>query len=880
MTKMSPYSKKQQKDELSEAPQVEELLKNLEFHKAIQSITKRIDAAETIREIVIDIKEDIRHLFNIHILSIYLVDQTAKEIFTLQESGAEVKEIRFPIDQTTFAGYVAQKKKMLYIADAYNERDIRKISDSLRFDPFLDNKTGLLTGQIIANPILRDGMILGVMEIMNKKGGEKIEDYHQIFLDEIAGFLAKAFFTQLNFAQIRQKYGVKYDALIQQGAITSGQMEKALKKVGETKEDLATILMEQYHVHKNDIGAALANYYACPFSYYNDDAPIPRDLLIGIEKSTLEKMLWVPLKVVKGKIHVFIDDPSDPIKKRKVEDILETRSIEYSVALASDIIKFINRFYADQENETLLDDEFEQPVSASRHDSSNVAAGLRQLDGILLHPDAPLEPENIPDFTVETERSLPEIAVADENIAPELATAIESAPNFELQTETEQETAGATESETPAGKIEALPPIAQIPADEMHLAAQKPSADAAVTQNHQADAFMLIINDACSRRATDIHFEPDPVNHNVNLRIRVDGQCVKRQTLSSKEYQTVVDEIKGLAHLDMKNRAIIQSGHLQLKRPSGEEITMRAAFIPTQAGLEDAVISFSAKAQKMPLELLGLSERNYTEWVNVLRQPRGMIFVVGPAGSGITTTLHACLENINTPDKKIWTAEEPVEIRQNGLRQVSIDPQKGFDFPGVLRSFLNADPDVIMASEARDLETARLCMEAALKGRLVLSSLPTDNICDAMERLLDMGIGSLLFADAMLSIMEQRLIKTLCPTCKEKYHPSPDEYQELKEMYGIDAFDRLNIPYSDQFSLFRPRGCSACGQTGYGGRMSVSEIFIFTAQVKRMLRRKESPALIYQTTISQDRSSLLQDGIVKVLQGHSDSRHVRLTCLK
>ena len=253
MSKTGTFIKKSLKEEISEAPQVEELLKNLEFHKSIQRITSRINSAENIREIIVDIKEDIRKLFNIYVLTIYVVDKAKKEIFTLQNGGTKTKEIRLPIDNTTFAGYVARKKKMLHVSDAYNVREIRRINDALRFDDSLDEKTGILTGQIIASPILYDGNILGVMEIMNKKNGETIDDYSHIFLDEIESCLAKAFFMMLDFEQAGHKRGERYEKLIHDGIVTPEQMNYAIKASFATKEDVATILMERYNISKEYI---------------------------------------------------------------------------------------------------------------------------------------------------------------------------------------------------------------------------------------------------------------------------------------------------------------------------------------------------------------------------------------------------------------------------------------------------------------------------------------------------------------------------------------------------------------------------------------------------------------------------------------------------
>lgn len=866
MAKIGHFNKNTQKEELSEAPQVEELLKNLEFHKAIQSITSRISTAPTLRDILVDIKEDIRNLFNIHILTIYLIDKSRKEIFTIRNDGSE---IRFPVNNSTLAGYVTQKKRMLHIADAYNEREIRKIHDLLAIDRTLDKKTGILTGQVIASPIMRDNLILGVMEIMNKKGGDNIDDYNQIFLDEITGALAKAFFMHLNMTEAKQMYGAKYDWLIKNGVITADQMDNVIREISENAEDISSVLLDSYHVSKTDIGRALASYYSCQFVPYSDDMPIPRDLLIGIEKYTLINMLWVPIKVVKGKIHVAMDDPSDQIRKNKIEDILETKSIQYDVAIASDILRYINRFYYSDEEDVPPRQKFEIPAPQKQFTLSPVS----------LKPD-----EN------------KEIVCSEELTAPQRLKPVVLEPSGELSEEVA--TRGMKTRQASLSSGDAVKPLVththELPnqpekrkfpdidslSEIKNHALPKPSNVVSLPEGQMPQPLTSIINNACSRRASDIHLEPDSATGRVTLRVRIDGQFSILQTLSPSEYETLTTQIKTLANLDNQNTSIIQNGQLSLKRPSGDELHMRVSFIPTRSGMEDTVIHLSTRLKKIPLELLGLSENSYTDMVNILRQPRGLILITGPADSGITTTLHACLDNINTPEIKIWTAEEPIEIVQTGLRQVQIAPHKGFDFTTVLNSFLMADPDVIMASRIDNQTTAKLCMKAAVKGCLVLGSLWTENIQDTIDRCLDMETGHLLFADAMLAVVQQRLIKTLCPKCKEKYRPSPEEYEELAQIYGQEDFEKLNLPYSNAFSLFRPKGCPDCGQTGYMGRMSVSETLIFTSQIKRMIRRKESSLLVYQAAVTSGMTTLMQDGINKVLQGYSDSRHVRLTCLR
>ena len=211
-----------------------------------------------------------------------------------------------------------------------------------------------------------------------------------------------------------------------------------------------------------------------------------------------------------------------------------------------------------------------------------------------------------------------------------------------------------------------------------------------------------IVNDAYNRRASDIHVEPNVGKKNVEIRFRVDGDCSLYQTVPFSYRAAIISRIKIMSNLDITIKRLPQDGKIKFRRNTGDEIELRVATIPTQGGVEDVVMRILAKGETMPLQDMGLLPRNYNELINIISKPYGMILVVGPTGSGKTTTLHAALHHINRPDRKIWTAEDPVEITQYGLRQVQVQPKIGFDFAAAMRSFLRADPDVIMFGEMRD----------------------------------------------------------------------------------------------------------------------------------------------------------------------------------
>jgi type II secretory ATPase GspE/PulE/Tfp pilus assembly ATPase PilB-like protein len=253
--------------------------------------------------------------------------------------------------------------------------------------------------------------------------------------------------------------------------------------------------------------------------------------------------------------------------------------------------------------------------------------------------------------------------------------------------------------------------------------------------------------------------------------------------------------------------------------------------------------------------------------------------VVGPTGSGKTTTLHSVLGHINRPEVKIWTAEDPVEITQYGLRQVQTHSKIGYTFAEAMRSFLRADPDIIMVGEMRDAETAAIGLEASLTGHLVLSTLHTNSAPETVTRLIDMGMNPLNFADALLGILAQRLVQTICPECKEGYHPERQEFDLLAQEYGEDLFEELNFQYKDDLRLYRGRGCPNCNDSGYRGRAGIHELLVASEEIKELIQNRAHMEEIRRAAVNQGMRTLKQDGILKVFQGLTDFSQVRRVCI-
>jgi type II secretory ATPase GspE/PulE/Tfp pilus assembly ATPase PilB-like protein len=390
-----------------------------------------------------------------------------------------------------------------------------------------------------------------------------------------------------------------------------------------------------------------------------------------------------------------------------------------------------------------------------------------------------------------------------------------------------------------------------------------------------------IILDAHSRNASDIHIEPYPGKQNTQVRIRVDGSCTIYQTIPFSYKNAVVSRIKIMADLDIAERRLPQDGKIKFKKYGGKDIELRVATIPTQGGLEDVVMRILAAGEPIPLDKMGFSKRNHKNFISCVTKPYGLVFVCGPTGSGKTTTLHSALGFINKTETKIWTAEDPVEITQRGLRQVQVKPKIGFDFAAAMRSFLRADPDVIMVGEMRDKETTSIGIEASLTGHLVFSTLHTNSAPESITRLLDMGMDPFNFSDAILCILAQRLVRTLCKTCKRKYHPSQTEYEELVREYGEEDFaETLNIPYSDDLQLYKPEGCDMCSNTGYRGRMGIHELLMGTDEMKKLIQNKAEMVKLREQAVKDGMATLKQDGISKIFQGHCDLLEVRKVCIK
>ncbi len=376
-----------------------------------------------------------------------------------------------------------------------------------------------------------------------------------------------------------------------------------------------------------------------------------------------------------------------------------------------------------------------------------------------------------------------------------------------------------------------------------------------------------IIMHAHKTGASDIHIEPSKAGRPGVVRMRIDGTCERVLSIPESIIKPVVSRIKILSNLNISERRLPQDGKARV-RFKGRELELRVATLPTVHG-ESAVLRMLTSGKALPFEKLNLSEANKVQIERLMFKPHGIFLVVGPTGSGKTTTLHSILARINTPDKKIWTVEDPVEITQPGLQQVQVESSIGLDFPRIMRAFLRADPDVILVGEMRDFQTAQIGVEASLTGHMVFSTLHTNSAAETVTRLLDMGIESLNFSEALHGILAQRLVKTLCAQCREACAPSDEEWEYLLNQYGADFSPELGIERSTA-RIYRAKGCGRCSQTGYRGRTGIHELLVATPEIRKAIARKQPSEEVARLAIEQGMRTLYQDGIAKIFKGDID----------
>ncbi|MET0552406.1 MAG: GspE/PulE family protein [Vicinamibacteria bacterium] len=755
--------------------------RELSYRKRLIEIANLINSAPGIQEILVDLKDRILDLVEAERVTIFALDTKNQELYSLFKAGNEVKEIRVPKTFGSIAGFSALSRRTARVNDAYDAAELTRLHPNLRFDSRWDKASGFRTREVLAAPIMFDKYLLGVLQLINKRGGGDFSERDGEAAEELAKILGIAFYNQHRAA--RNNKPSKFGLLVDKGLLSDKDVESALGSARVNQVDVTKILLEDFGVAKEELLAALAHFYNQPAVDLAGRA-MPADIKERISAEFLKKNVCAPLEKKEGTLTVAVEDYYDLTRLDAIKAMNVAPRHEFVVALRTDILDYINAAYG------------LTPTSGEEQDLGRIITQLGSGD--------------------------------------------------EDELEGEQATPEAEIDETDSGIVK--------------LCNQ-------------------IIIDAYNRGASDIHVEPYGKTAPTQVRLRVDGDCAKYLDIPAPHRNAVVQRLKIMARLDISEKRKPQDGKIRFRGPMGT-IELRVATIPTSGGNEDVVMRILSASKPLPLEKMGFSERNLVEFKKMLEKPYGICLVVGPTGSGKTTTLHSGLGHINTVDMKIWTAEDPVEITQPGLRQVQVHPKIDFTFANAMRAFLRADPDVIMVGEMRDHETAATGVEASLTGHLVLSTLHTNSAPETITRLLDMEIDPFNFADALLGILAQRLVRTLCKDCRQAYAPSQEEFAELMESYGLEHWDRLGVRYSPEFRLQRTKGCAKCGGSGYKGRMGLHELLVGSDPIKRLIQKRETIETIRKQAMAEGMTTLLQDGIVKVLQGHTDFQQVRAVCMK
>ncbi|MEW6381508.1 MAG: ATPase, T2SS/T4P/T4SS family [bacterium] len=762
----------------SKEEEIQSLEKALAYKDRLLNITHQIHSAHNLDEIFLRLQKPILELFEADRITIYAVDDEKGELFSRFKVGEEIGEIRIPISPASIAGFAAYSKEPITIKDAYDAAELERINPQLHFNQSYDQKSGYRTRQVLASPIMFQGTLQGVIQLINKKDSQQFAAKDIDSVREIAKIIGIAFHNQ---ALRQKKMPSKFQMLVQQNILSEKELQEAIRRSRESNKAIEQILMREYKVAKKNILDSLSDFYQCPFIEFDPEYKIDEGILGRLSPNYLNKHFWMPLRKSGETIEVLVDDPRDIQKIDEIKLTLNQQKITLIGALREDIVKFINAV------------------------SNPVDKTVLKVDELLSELD--LE------------------QVAEEQVDEEVDDALNESDNTIIKLTNQ------------------------------------------------------LIREAYNRGASDIHIEPYPGKQPTIVRYRIDGDCRKYLEIPASYRRAIVARLKIMSQLNIAERRLPQSGKIKF-RHNQREIELRVEVTPTVGDQEDVVLRVLASSEPIPLDRLNLAPYNLKNLKHIISQPYGLVLVVGPTGSGKTTTLHSALAHINTPEKKIWTAEDPVEITQYGLRQVQVRSQIGLTFASAMRSFLRADPDVVMVGEMRDKETAAIGIEASLTGHLVFSTLHTNSAPETVVRLLDMGMDPYNFANALLGVLAQRLVKTLCKSCKTAYHPTPEEFQELRAEYGEDAFDRNGFRYTDDLQLYRPQGCQECGQTGYRGRTGIHELLMGSDTVRHLIIQRSTIEAIRDAGLNQGMTTLKQDGIAKVLLGITDLNQVRKVCIK
>jgi len=770
------------------------------FVRQLKQVVLRIHETENVEQIMLEVSPEICKLFNADRLTLYAISDDETSIVSKIKTGlTSSRELKLPISPQSIAGYVAFSRKLLNLADVYDEDALKQIHPQLAFLKEVDKRSGYRTKQMLVSPIIEGGNLYGVLQVINNKSDQPFSELDIKGVIQLCKTLATAIRQRLQKVDEPQRIrATKYDGLVADGLLSGTQLQDCVQEARNEGQPVEHLLLSKHQITPAQVGPSLARFFGVPYEPFNAGR-IRSEMLHGsLKREFAEGQGWIPLEESPEGLVIMCLDPE------------ATRGARVVPQVFSRINKFSYRVTTQTEFEQTLGQLF-----------GAVADGTT-IDQLLADMGGPLDDEGSNDDSLES-------AAAD---------------------------------------------------------------------NELVKFVNKIIIEAYQQKASDIHIEPMPGKLKTGIRFRIDGTLAPYIEVPAHFRQAMVTRLKIMCDLDISERRKPQDGKIKFKKYGPLDIELRVATIPSAGGVEDVVMRILAAGEPIPLEKLGLTTHNRERLESTVSKPYGLFYVCGPTGSGKTTTLHSILKFLNTPDTKIWTAEDPVEITQKGLRQVQINKKAGIDFALIMRAFLRADPDIIMVGESRDKETVSMGVEASLTGHLVFSTLHTNSAPESITRLLDMGMDPFNFADALLGILAQRLAKKLCD-CKEPYNPGTSEVnsfiseyaQELRNTKAWKAdfsgeaqklYEEWVVNYGEDGKLrfYKPVGCDKCNKTGYKGRLGLHELLIADDHIKKLVQERARVAEIFAAAVESGMRTLKMDGMEKIMLGVTDLKQVRQVCIK